>query len=74
MAFLLEKAGGIATTGSEMILDITPKVISIFILFLINIIFKSIHYRCPIWLGSKDDVNEFLAICAKHTNHLQCAK
>jgi len=59
MAFLLEKAGGVATTGSEMILDITP---------------KNIHYRCPIWLGSPDDVNEFLAICAKHTNHLQCAK
>ena len=26
MAFLLEKAGGIATTGSEHILDIIPKV------------------------------------------------
>ena len=26
MAFLLEKAGGIATTGTEHILDIVPKV------------------------------------------------
>ena len=26
MAFLMEKAGGIATTGTEMILDIVPKV------------------------------------------------
>ena len=26
MAFILEKAGGIATTGSENILDIVPKV------------------------------------------------
>lgn len=59
MAFLLEKAGGIATTGTEHILDIVP---------------KSIHYRCPIWLGSPDDVNEFLKICSKHEDHLQCAK
>ena len=33
MAFLLEKAGGIATTGSEMILDITPKVNTTFPFF-----------------------------------------
>ena len=27
MAFILEKAGGVATTGTEDILDIVPKVI-----------------------------------------------
>jgi len=59
MAFILEKAGGLATTGSENILDIVP---------------KHIHYRCPIWLGSPDDVNEFLGICKKYDEHLQCAK
>lgn len=26
MAFIMEKAGGVATTGSEAILDIVPKV------------------------------------------------
>jgi fructose-1,6-bisphosphatase I len=41
MAFLTEQAGGIATTGTKRILDIMP---------------KSIHERCSVFLGSKDDV------------------
>lgn len=43
MAFLTEQAGGIATTGTGRVLDVQP---------------KDIHERCPIWLGSKDDVND----------------
>jgi fructose-1,6-bisphosphatase I len=43
MAFLTEQAGGVATTGTERILDVQP---------------KSIHERCPVFLGSKDDVND----------------
>lgn len=43
MAFLTEQAGGVATTGTQRILDIQP---------------KSIHERCPVFLGSKDDVND----------------
>jgi len=41
MAFLTEQAGGIATTGTKRILDIVP---------------KNIHDRCPVFLGSRDDV------------------
>lgn len=41
--FLLSQAGGVATTGTERILDIQP---------------TGIHQRCPIFLGSKDDVND----------------
>ena len=43
MAFLTEQAGGLATTGTQRILDVQP---------------KSIHERCPVFLGSKDDVND----------------
>jgi fructose-1,6-bisphosphatase I len=39
------KAGGIATTGTKRILDIVP---------------KSIHERCPVFLGSKDDVQDLM--------------
>ncbi|TFK29938.1 fructose-bisphosphatase [Coprinopsis marcescibilis] len=45
MAFLTEQAGGIATTGTQRILDIVP---------------KDIHERCPVFLGSRDDVQELL--------------
>ncbi|KAI5122974.1 hypothetical protein M0805_006853 [Coniferiporia weirii] len=45
MAFLTEQAGGVATTGRGRILDIVP---------------TSIHERCSVFLGSKDDVNDLL--------------
>ncbi|KAI0341815.1 fructose-1,6-bisphosphatase [Trametopsis cervina] len=45
MAFLTEQAGGIATTGKQRVLDVVP---------------TSIHERCPIFLGSKDDVNDLI--------------
>ncbi|PFH54357.1 hypothetical protein AMATHDRAFT_53289 [Amanita thiersii Skay4041] len=45
MAFLTEQAGGIATTGAQRILDIVP---------------KSIHERCPVFLGSRDDVSDLM--------------
>ena len=45
MAFLTEQAGGLATTGRGRILDVEP---------------KSIHERCPVFLGSRDDVNDLL--------------
>ncbi|KAI0928905.1 Fructose-1,6-bisphosphatase [Taiwanofungus camphoratus] len=41
MAFLTEQAGGLATTGTVRILDIVP---------------TSIHQRCPVFLGSREDV------------------
>lgn len=37
------QAGGVATTGKERVLDIVP---------------SEIHQRCPIFLGSKEDVED----------------
>ncbi|CAL8234078.1 unnamed protein product [Boreogadus saida] len=51
MAFIIEQAGGLATTGSMSVLDIQP---------------TNIHERCPVVLGSPDDVQEYLAIFKKH--------
>lgn len=52
MAFIIEKAGGLATTGKEAVLDIVP---------------ENIHQRVPIVLGSPDDVQEYLAMVKKHS-------
>lgn len=52
MAFIIEKAGGAATTGKEAILDIIP---------------ENIHERAPVVLGSSDDVEEYLAMVKKHS-------
>ncbi len=49
MAFIMEQAGGLATTGTERILEIQP---------------TQIHQRVPLIIGSHDDVKlyqEFLA-------------
>ncbi|VDK43361.1 unnamed protein product [Anisakis simplex] len=51
MAFLTEQVGGIATTGKGAVLDLVP---------------EKIHSRCPIILGSPDDVNEFLEFLKKY--------
>uniref|UniRef100_A0A0E9VC28 Fructose-1-6-bisphosphatase class 1 C-terminal domain-containing protein n=1 Tax=Anguilla anguilla TaxID=7936 RepID=A0A0E9VC28_ANGAN len=51
MAYIMEQAGGMATTGNMNILDIQP---------------ESIHQRAPVVLGSPDDVQEYTAIFKKH--------
>uniref|UniRef100_A0A3P9PPM9 Fructose-1,6-bisphosphatase 1 n=1 Tax=Poecilia reticulata TaxID=8081 RepID=A0A3P9PPM9_POERE len=51
MAFIMEQAGGMASTGFQNILDIQP---------------EGIHQRAPVAMGSPDDVQEFIAICKKH--------
>ncbi|KAI1732008.1 fructose-1,6-bisphosphatase isozyme 2 [Ditylenchus destructor] len=51
MAFILENAGGLATSGTGPILDIQP---------------KKIHERSPIFLGSKEDVEELMSYLQKH--------
>lgn len=51
MAFIMEQAGGMASTGFEPILDIQP---------------EGIHQRAPVAMGSPDDVLEYIAICKKH--------
>ena len=43
MAFLVEHAGGRAITHEGPVLDIVP---------------TSIHERCPIFLGSRSDIEE----------------
>jgi len=52
MAFLVEQAGGQATTGTMRVLDILP---------------TQIHARAPIFLGSKDDIQDLKDVYAKHT-------
>lgn len=52
MAFIIEKSGGIATTGKEAVLDVVP---------------ENIHQRVPIVLGSPDDVQEYLDLVKKHS-------
>lgn len=46
MAYLVTQAGGLASTGKINILDVVP---------------EQIHQRCPIYLGSKLDVEEALS-------------
>ena len=45
MALLTEQAGGLATTGRQRVLDIVP---------------TSIHERCPVFLGSREDVQDLM--------------
>lgn len=52
MAFVIEKAGGVATTGKEAVLDIVP---------------DSIHQRVPVVLGSSEDVQEYIDMVKKHS-------
>lgn len=56
MAFLTEQAGGIATTGVERILDIVP---------------TEIHQRTPVFLGSKEDVQDLMRFYEEETNGVE---
>lgn len=51
MAFIMEQAGGLATSGKMPILDIQP---------------TEIHMRTPIFLGSSADIQEILDLYKKH--------
>lgn len=60
MAFIIEKAGGIATTGSGRLLDLVP---------------TDIHMRVPITMGSRENVEDFIKVVEKYGNdHLQGTK
>lgn len=50
MSFLMEQAGGAATTGAERALDVQP---------------NALHERVPIALGSKQDVELYEKFCAE---------
>jgi len=51
MAYILEQAGGMATTGTMPVLDVVP---------------ESIHQRVPIFLGSRDDVQDIIDCFKKY--------
>ena len=53
MAYLMQQAGGLASNGQIPILDIQP---------------EQIHQRTPVYLGSKNDVEDLLAIIKKHSS------
>ncbi|MBR9917115.1 class 1 fructose-bisphosphatase [bacterium] len=45
MAFITEQAGGLASTGEQRVMDVTP---------------TAIHQRVPVYMGSEDMVNQAL--------------
>lgn len=49
MSFIVEQAGGLATTGKERVMDVIP---------------DTVHQRVPLIIGSKDDVQELLDMYA----------
>merc|ERR1711963_723455 len=51
MAYIMEQAGGLATTGEKPILDLVP---------------KKLHERSPIFLGSEEDVEDIIAVITNH--------
>jgi fructose-1,6-bisphosphatase I len=51
MAHIVETAGGMASTGKIPMLDLVP---------------KTIHERSPIFIGSKEDVQDVLDLIKKH--------
>jgi fructose-1,6-bisphosphatase I len=51
MAYIIEQAGGLASTGEIPVLDIMP---------------RKLHERSPIFLGSREDVEDVLAVIKKH--------
>jgi len=53
MAFIIEQAGGLGSTGSTPILDIVP---------------ESIHQRSPVFLGSRDDVQDVIEHFKQYQN------
>ena len=50
MAFLVEQAGGIATTGRKRIMDVVP---------------SQVHQRLPVMLGSTEDIQELQKLYEK---------
>lgn len=53
MAYLMQQAGGLASDGHIPVLDIQP---------------EQIHQRTPVYLGSKNDVEDLLAIIKKYSS------
>merc|ERR1712228_800391 len=45
MSFIMEQAGGISTTGTQRVMEISPEIV---------------HQRVPIVMGSKSDIEEVM--------------
>lgn len=65
MAFLVEQAGGLATTGKGRILDLQPKQIhercvKLNLAIIMLRVFSS--HRCPVFMGSKEDVEDLVSV------------
>ena len=45
MSFIMEQAGGLSTTGTQRVMEITPEIV---------------HQRVPVLMGSKNDVQEVI--------------
>lgn len=45
MSFIVEQAGGLSTTGTERVMEISPEIV---------------HQRVPVVMGSKDDIQEIM--------------
>jgi fructose-1,6-bisphosphatase I len=45
MSFIMEQAGGVSTTGTQRVMEISPEVV---------------HQRVPIIMGSKNDIEEVM--------------
>ena len=52
LAMVAEQAGGLATTGTQSIMDVEP---------------ESLHMRVPLIIGSKDDVNEYKGFVSRES-------
>ena len=46
MSFIVEQAGGLATTGTQRIMELQP---------------TNLHQRCPVIMGSKNEVERIIA-------------
>lgn len=53
MSMIIEQAGGLATTGTERVLDVVP---------------TDIHQRVPIFLGCKRDVEKIIQLHQEHSS------
>jgi fructose-1,6-bisphosphatase I len=45
MSFIMEQAGGLSTTGTQRVMEITPEIV---------------HQRNPMIMGSKNDIQEVI--------------
>ena len=52
MAYIIEKAGGKSHNGKKSVLDIQP---------------TTIHQRAPIFIGSTENVDDYLRVRAKYS-------